>query len=228
MRYIVLISLFVNFIYAQCDYSSESQCSSNNSCEWVEDIEIESCNDINSQQECSQLGCSWYSGSYYACSICCWGNYEVDNSYCQEIEVLECSEMNQLQCNSDDSCDWIDSTESISCNSISSDECSDFIDYGCYLDADCIQWGSWYTWLCYQYGPSYCTGGDITIGDSYCEDSSFVLGDANGDGTLNVSDVILIVQTILSGDYDYFSDYNQDGIINVTDVIGVINAILGE
>ena len=112
MRYtLVVISLLANFIYAQCNHSSESQCSSNNSCEWVEDIDIESCNDINSQQECSQLGCSWYSGSYYACSICCWGNYEVDNSYCQEIEVLECSEMNQLQCNQDTGCEWVEDIE---------------------------------------------------------------------------------------------------------------------
>ena len=68
------------------EYLTESNCNHDEECDWIENIELESCNDINSQQECNAVGCSWYSGNYYACSICCWGEYEVDNSYCEEME----------------------------------------------------------------------------------------------------------------------------------------------
>ena len=37
MRYtLALVSLLVNFAYAQCDYSNESQCSNQENCEWFE------------------------------------------------------------------------------------------------------------------------------------------------------------------------------------------------
>ena len=78
----------------ECSDMNESECSYENICEWVENIELVSCNDINSQQECSALGCSWYNGNYYACSICCWGEYEVDNSYCEETEY-QLGDLNQ-------------------------------------------------------------------------------------------------------------------------------------
>jgi len=76
----------------EIDY--ELQCSQNSECNWFENIELESCNDINSQQQCNAVGCNWYNGNYYACSICCWGEYEVDNSYCEETEY-QLGDLNQ-------------------------------------------------------------------------------------------------------------------------------------
>ena len=213
----------------ECSEMNEIDCSIESTCDWIEDIEIGDCSDITNSTECYQTNqCSWYSaGPYgYWYDNCYGGTYEIDNSYCHEIEVLECSEMNELQCNIEENCSWINDSQSLNCSSLTTQECNDYLDYGCYIDADCIQWGSWYTWLCYQYGPSYCTGGNINIDDGYCEESSFVQGDVNGDGLINISDVIIIVQIILSGDYDYYSDYNQDDVVNVADVIGVINVIL--
>ena len=78
----------------ECSDLNEFECSDNSNCEWFENIELESCNDINSQQECNAVGCSWYNGSYYACSICCWGDYEVDNSYCGE-SLFDLGDVNQ-------------------------------------------------------------------------------------------------------------------------------------
>tara|TARA_B100001029_G_C15058421_1_gene456291 strand:+ start:1051 stop:2052 length:1002 start_codon:yes stop_codon:yes gene_type:complete len=60
----------------ECSEMSQAECSSINGCEWVENMEWVSCNDINSQLECNAVGCSWYNGNYYACTICCWGEYE--------------------------------------------------------------------------------------------------------------------------------------------------------
>ena len=56
-------------------------------------------------------------------------------------------------------------------------------------------------------------------------------GDANNDGTINVTDIIVMIDTILSGgqpeDLCAF-DCNFDGILNVTDVVTVVNIILND
>tara|TARA_Y100000593_G_scaffold73116_1_gene134289 strand:- start:2358 stop:3005 length:648 start_codon:yes stop_codon:yes gene_type:complete len=56
-------------------------------------------------------------------------------------------------------------------------------------------------------------------------------GDANNDGHINVTDIVLIVNAILDGvntvspGYECY-DYNRDGNINVTDIVGIVNLIL--
>ena len=56
-------------------------------------------------------------------------------------------------------------------------------------------------------------------------------GDANNDGNINVTDIIVMIDTILSGgqpeDLCDF-DCNFDGILNVTDVVFVVNIILND
>jgi len=53
-------------------------------------------------------------------------------------------------------------------------------------------------------------------------------GDANGDGSINVQDVICIINVILdTGTASGNPDCNNDGSVNVQDVICVINKILG-
>jgi len=51
-------------------------------------------------------------------------------------------------------------------------------------------------------------------------------GDLNGDNTLNVLDVILLVNLILSQQYNSIADFNNDDILNVLDIITLINIIL--
>ena len=51
-------------------------------------------------------------------------------------------------------------------------------------------------------------------------------GDLNNDNVLNVLDVILLVNLILSQQYDNAADINGDNILNVLDVINLINIIL--
>jgi len=63
-----------------------------------------------------------------------------------------------------------------------------------------------------------------------CEETP---GDINGDGVINVLDVILMVGIILvlEDDYticqQYASDINSDGVIDILDVILLVNIILG-
>jgi len=54
-----------------------------------------------------------------------------------------------------------------------------------------------------------------------------ILGDINGDGGVNVVDVVLLVNIILSGDYDSLADINGDGSNNVLDIVNLVNIILG-
>jgi len=63
------------------------------------------------------------------------------------------------------------------------------------------------------------------------ESSQCMAGDVNGDGLINVVDVIssvnhIIGNSILEGDSFCAADLNGDGIINVTDIISLINIIL--
>ncbi len=65
------------------------------------------------------------------------------------------------------------------------------------------------------------------------EEDEILLGDMNFDETINISDVVLLINMILYPDDVYIpemytaADINSDGEINVLDVIGVVNQILG-
>ena len=56
-----------------------------------------------------------------------------------------------------------------------------------------------------------------------------VNGDVNGDGILNVLDVVAIVSAITSSTTDELecADMNDDGIINVLDVVSIVSTIVG-
>ena len=53
-----------------------------------------------------------------------------------------------------------------------------------------------------------------------------LIGDLNNDSTINVQDIILIINIILYGGNNPAGDMNGDGTINVLDVVQVVNIIL--
>ena len=59
---------------------------------------------------------------------------------------------------------------------------------------------------------------------------NYIRGDVNGDGIVNVTDAVAIINYILKKVQGNFileaADMNDDGIINVTDAVQVINVIL--
>ena len=57
-------------------------------------------------------------------------------------------------------------------------------------------------------------------------ESSTNVGDINNDGTINVQDIIILVNVILSGENNALADINDDGNIDVLDIVVVINIIL--
>ena len=54
-----------------------------------------------------------------------------------------------------------------------------------------------------------------------------MLGDLNGDGTLNILDIVILANLILSGDTSNpAGDLNQDGSQNILDIVLLVNLIL--
>ncbi len=59
-----------------------------------------------------------------------------------------------------------------------------------------------------------------------CEGS--ISGDLNGDSLVNIQDIILTVNYVLSGDYSSSADLNSDGSISILDIVQLINIVLAD
>ena len=293
---IYLSVLMISNIYAQCDDYSQTQCSNDNNCEWVEDIETGNCgnlwgDDCELNPECN-WNCDWVDDYMGWCNYSCdGGNYQIDNSYCEEelvdlaaecvdaggyfcgeynggcipierlcnnindcedgsdeINCENCSELEELECDNDANCNWIGGSvdcqiinSELSCNSNNCDWTED-IEYGNCSNynnsSSCSNANEQCGWtLCYGggYGEwSYCCiGGAFQTDNSYCdgetgycEETEYQLGDVNQDFSINVLDVIAIVDLVLLAEYNILADMNSNDITNIQDVIMLINNIL--
>ena len=54
----------------------------------------------------------------------------------------------------------------------------------------------------------------------------FFAGDINGDYIINIQDIVLTVNLVMSGEYNSAADLNFDGITNVLDIVQIVNIIL--
>ena len=226
MKYtLIVLGLSLNIAFTQCDNLSESQCGFNINCEWTSNIVTGNCYNLSVSECLNYDNCyvdsnpGWYdsSGPY-----CTGGTYQIDNGYCEDATPLECDEIDyELQCNQDSGCNWVEDINTGYCgqhNTASS--CPNYPN--CSWSCD----GCWYLGECC--GSYICTGGYYQIDNSYCEETEiiFIPGDSNGDNSLNVTDIVMIVEYILNSEYHEHSDINQDGYLNVTDIIDIVNIIL--
>jgi len=53
-----------------------------------------------------------------------------------------------------------------------------------------------------------------------------ILGDLNGDGILNVLDIVIMINMILSSEYNSIADINEDGYVNILDVVIMANILI--
>ena len=53
-----------------------------------------------------------------------------------------------------------------------------------------------------------------------------IIGDINADGDVNILDVVLLANAVLTGNYLSEGDINGDGMNNVLDIVGMVNIIL--
>tara|TARA_B110001454_G_C12485366_1_gene336137 strand:- start:16 stop:258 length:243 start_codon:yes stop_codon:yes gene_type:complete len=75
----------------------------------------------------------------------------------------------------------------------------------------------------------YCgdnTGQIYNTIEQILSESSWITGDINSDEIINIQDVVLFVNLVLSNGYNGLADMNNDEIINVQDIILLINIIL--
>ena len=77
--------------------------------------------------------------------------------------------------------------------------------------------------------PVFAGSDDSWCGEAGCENA---MGDVNNDGTVNVLDIVNIVNHILGASElvdcnAEAADYNMDGTVNVLDIVNIVNAILG-
>ena len=142
-NFIIYLSiLLISNIYAQCDDYNAFNCNNEDSCEWIENIETGSCENL-SASDCElisgcdwEYGCTqwgwWYDWCYTYGYECNGGTYSYDNGYCEEIEMPECNEEYDFQC-TDGSCipihrvcnninDCDDGSDEINC-----EDCSDLL-----------------------------------------------------------------------------------------------------
>lgn len=72
-----------------------------------------------------------------------------------------------------------------------------------------------------------CDGGVyIPPADGECCSICIILGDLSGDDTINILDVVAMVNLVLSGAYYEVADMNGDGTLNVLDIVSLVNIIL--
>ena len=75
-----------------------------------------------------------------------------------------------------------------------------------------------------------CEGGlYVPPPDGVCCSTCVLFGDSNQDGTLNILDVVLLVDEILNPSQSTsipLLDFNSDGTLNVLDVVGLVGVIL--
>ncbi|MBQ6063645.1 MAG: BspA family leucine-rich repeat surface protein [Prevotella sp.] len=78
------------------------------------------------------------------------------------------------------------------------------------------------------------TSGDYFIWKKgyFCLANDPLVGDVNGDGLINITDVVCLSNHVLGNTPSLFildaADVNADGIVNVTDVVDLVNQILGQ
>ena len=55
---------------------------------------------------------------------------------------------------------------------------------------------------------------------------NYDLGDLNMDGTVNILDIVSMVNIVLNDEENNYADLNNDGIINILDIILLVNIVL--
>ena len=224
MRYLFFLLLF-SFSFSECTDLNLLECNSNTDCEWIEEIEAGNCgnlwgDDCELNPECNWECWSDDQGYMGWCNYSCdGGNFEIDNSYCQENpNPPSCDEMTEFQCFSDQGCDWIEDIEYGNCSNYNNSGSCNSANTNC-------EWG-----MCY--GGSYgdwsmcCRGGTFETDDSYCEENNYIQGDLNGDMILNILDVIIIVDIILNQESNDLADVNNDGLVNIIDIVQLVETII--
>jgi len=210
-------------------------------CEEACDSGDMTCDEINIEYE------GLHSGQYTTCDydndcIAVWGHCDVGLGGChysvndENYQVEEINGLVDLWL-AGDCMQWV-----CDCSAMPYAQCIDGMCTSAYCmndnPAGCFQTGCDDGFECIvdpnECAPSWC-GCDGFYGEWFCTEDCgggscvelVLLGDLNGDGSINVVDIVLTVDLILHAQYDPMGDMNSDGMLNVMDVVILVNEILG-
>ena len=100
---------------------------------------------------------------------------------------------------------------------------SEDVDDFYYIDNDIIAGTSY----CYSITLRDNEGNELIVSQDQCIDLgldfSQLLGDLNSDQTINVLDIVMLVNIIFSGEQNPGADINGDSLINILDVVMLVN-----
>ena len=89
-------------------------------------------------------------------------------------------------------------------------------------------WGSWVRNFAYYNSASHRQVCERHYGMAIrCVSDNYILGDINGDEILNILDIVLMINMILSNEYSIVADVNEDGSVDVLDVVLMVNILVG-
>ena len=108
---------------------------------------------------------------------------------------------------------------------------TNFIDmgiWGDYWSSTTQDWGAWVRNFAYYNSASHRQICDKHYGMAIrCVSDNYILGDINGDEILNILDIVLMINMILSNEYSIVADVNEDGSVDVLDVVLMVNILVG-
>ena len=64
--------------------------------------------------------------------------------------------------------------------------------------------------------------------DYFDEVDDGIAGDINGDGILNILDIVSLVNLVLASEYEVAGDINLDGVLYILDIVSLVNLILSD
>ena len=68
--------------------------------------------------------------------------------------------------------------------------------------------------------------GNPTPGSFNSASSGNLMGDLNEDGSINVLDIVSLVNLVLDSEYNFYGDMNEDGFLNILDIVALVSIII--
>ena len=68
--------------------------------------------------------------------------------------------------------------------------------------------------------------GNPTPGSFNSASSGNLMGDLNEDGSINVLDIVSLVNLVLDSEYNFYGDMNEDGSLNILDIVALVSIII--
>ena len=92
------------------------------------------------------------------------------------------------------------------------------------INSNCVVFGCTDEEAC-NYNSQLIHDDSLCLYDSEC-DGNIYPGDMNNDGAIDILDIVMVVNVILSGEFNQFADLNGDGMLNILDIVQLVNIIL--